>query len=93
MPTMADLIVYRDDDTVSEAHGEEFWTFVETRENAHLSVFFTPRGMTYGHISIAYTDDRRKAGWQRFHKFRGHLGNSHQRFHMKSEKRAHYWGG
>ena len=94
IPTMADLIVYRDDDAVSEAHGEEIWTFVKDRENAHLAIYFTPRGMTYGHLSIAYTKERRMAGWQRFHKLRGHLGNSYQRFaveHRSSGPRQSYW--
>lgn len=92
-PAMADLVVYRDDNAMSEAHGEEFWTFVPKRENAHLSVYFAPGGMTCGHISVAFTNDRRKAGWQRFHKFRGNLNATKQRYKTMRPERANYWGG
>jgi len=97
IPTMADLIVYRNDEAESEAHGEEIWTYVPNRENAHLCVYFTPRGMTFGHLTVAFTKNRRLAGWQRFHKLRGHLGNSYQRFAVEhvSGGRQHtaYWSG
>ena len=65
VPVMADLLVYRDDDAEASAHGEDIWTFVEKRENAHFTVHIRPKGMTGGDLNIAFTDMKEKAGWQR----------------------------
>lgn len=72
-PVMADLLVYRRDDAKSEAHDETVWTFVDTRENAHIAVYFAPPHMRAAHLRICYVSSRMRAGWNRVHRLKGKL--------------------
>ncbi|WP_112320698.1 DUF6150 family protein [Oceanibium sediminis] len=81
-PVMADLLVYRRDDARSEAHDETVWTFVNTRENAHLIVYFAPKTLRAAHLKICYVNSRMAAGWTRRHKLKGKLkGLGRHAFH------------
>ena len=72
-PVMADLLVYRRDDARSEAHSESVWTFVNSRENAHISVYFAPKSLRAAHLKICYVSSRMQAGWNRRHRLQGKL--------------------
>ena len=95
MPVMADLLVYRDDDAGSVAHGEEIWSFVEKRENAQFTVHIRPKGMTGGDLNVAFTDMKEKAGWKRHHRLRGTLTSPRmqRRAPPDPSRRQVYWGG
>ena len=96
LPVMADLLVFRDDSAEAVSHGEEIWSFVESRENAQFTVHIRPKGMTGGDLNIAFTDQKEKAGWQRHHRLRGTLATprmQRRKAPPSSAKRQVYWGG
>ncbi|NNU79357.1 hypothetical protein HMH01_02795 [Halovulum dunhuangense] len=74
---LADLLVYRNDKAVSEAHDESIWTFVEQRQNAHIAVYFTHEGRGMAHLRIAYVPNATLAGWMKHHRLRGRLNRRH----------------
>lgn len=72
-PAAADLLVFRDDDAGSPAHGEGIWTFVPGRENAQASVYLTPPGRGGAHLKICWVKTPTHAGWMRPHRLKGRL--------------------
>lgn len=68
----ADLLVYRNDQFVSQANAEAIWCFVKGRETAHMSIFFPPQGQD-AMLRIAWVKTPSLAGWMRHHKLRGRM--------------------
>lgn len=69
---MADLVVHRNDQAVSQSNAEPIWCFVKGRATAHLAVYFMPPGQG-AELRIAWTKTPSLAGWMRHHKMRGRL--------------------
>ncbi|MEM8869974.1 MAG: DUF6150 family protein [Pseudomonadota bacterium] len=69
----ADLLVYRNDQAISQANAEPIWSFVKSRINAHLAVYFVPPDRGGAQLRIAYVNNPTLAGWMRHHKLKDRL--------------------
>ena len=71
-PAYADLLVYKDESTVSALHNEGIWHFVGDNKPSTKKIHFTSKP-GYKNLKVCFVTNKGLSGWIKNHQLKGRL--------------------